>query len=183
QLEDDPGHVGLVWHRLRQPVEVRDADLRALLRLDGERAGGVDLAAGGRDLLVEVGRLGALRTEHEEVAAGREEQEAERDQGDHGGLRESALHEPPPGRRTSATITKWTAFAVPRFVRVLCCSWTLTRSGITATRVSKRATASCEYVKPSIVNSVAAVVLPGALAGGADAVDDGPRPFAPTLAR
>jgi hypothetical protein len=46
-----------------------------------------------------------------EVARRRRKQEADDDQRDHDRLRKAALHCPPPGRRTSATITKCTACA------------------------------------------------------------------------
>src|SRR6185503_12742732 len=147
QLQQDPRHVDLVRHRLGQPVEVGDADLRALLRLERQRPRGIDGAVRVRDLLVELRRLRVLRADEREVAAAGEDDEADHDQRDHDGLGELGLHWPLPGWRTSATITKWTALALPpTFSRMLCWSCTLTRSGTTASRLRSRATAGCEYV-------------------------------------
>ena len=146
QLEHDAGHVRLVGHRLRQAKEVGDADLRARLCLQGQGARGVDRIARVGDLLVERCSLGMLRGDQDEVAADPGEHEPEHDQPDQQRLGHSALHEPPPGFRMSAAITKWTTWALPTLVSVLCWSWTLTRSGTTASRLSSRATAAWEYV-------------------------------------
>ena len=77
---------------------------------------------------------------------------------------------------------KCTALAVPTLVRVLCWSWTLTRSGMTASLLSSRATAAWEYVKPSSVNWVAATVVPAAAGAGAIGVDDETGAFAESVA-
>ena len=146
QLENDPRHVDLVGHRLREPVEVGDTDPCTLLRLQRQRAGSGDGVVRVRDLFVEVAGVGALRPDHQEPAAEADQHEAERDQRDQQRLRDAALHCPLPGARTSATITKWTAFEVPTLASVLCWSWTLTRSGTTASLLNRRATAGCEYV-------------------------------------
>ena len=144
QLEDDPGHVDLIRHRLGQAVEIGDADLGALLCLHRQGARGRDRVVRVRDLRVQVGCLRPLRADQHEPAAEAGQHEAEHDECDHDRLRDAALHCVAPGRRTSATMMKWTALAVPTSVRVLCWSCTLTRSGTTASRLSSRATAGCE---------------------------------------
>ena len=75
------------------------------LRLQRQGARRVDRGARVGDLLAEVGRLGALRADQQEVAGRREEDEADRDQRDHDGLRELALHEPAPGVRTGSAFS------------------------------------------------------------------------------
>src|SRR5439155_675640 len=81
--------------------DVRDADLGPLLRLQRQRAGGIDRLVRVRDLLVQARRLRVLRPDQDKVAAEPGDQETGHGQHDQDGLRDVGLHEPPPGLRTS----------------------------------------------------------------------------------
>ena len=87
------------------PEEVGDANLGGFLRLQRQRACGVDRLLGVGDLLLQRRGLRVLRPDQHEVAACRGDEEADDHQRDHGGHGQRALHEPP-GVRRSATITK-----------------------------------------------------------------------------
>src|SRR6185503_12718197 len=117
-------------------------------------------------LLLQAGDLAALRMDEQEPDGEPEHEHARDDDPNQRVLRERlrVLHEPlpPDGAARSAAMLKSTTGCLPTIVLVELISWTFVRSGTSWRRDSRRATPSCEYVRPWMM-SIDGTVLPPVL--------------------
>src|SRR5688572_14217079 len=165
ELEDDPRHVVVVGHRLRDLEEVRDLDRArvALLRLPLSGARDLDLRVQRCDLVRDLRGLGLLRLDQQEIADGGEDQERRDDDDCDRDLLLLHCWISPSGAIVAA-MTNW--YPPSSAFRALGSRRTSANSGTTDIRESSRATAACVAAVPSILNVVSPAGAP--LRGSAD---------------
>ena len=119
----DAGHVDVVGHRLRQAEELGHPDRRRLLGLGRERAVLLDLLLGRCGLLLQLGRLPALRRDEQEEAGRAVDEQPDDDACDDGWVRRPS-HEAPAAFTVALIWNSTTLRPVSLGSAELCWSWT-----------------------------------------------------------